>query len=202
MKYKIILITVLILTLHHFSMVGQTAENNPLNIPVVSKAPINYRINVSGSTLHGYYKKGYSLTIYGDTYSIGYRADCDKDDDWLGATVGGTTQSSNSFESTYNCVFNPHSLYGTVLPGNKTGQHHYDNLKKLGVGIGDLTITYKVDKKTFLLIQLSVLYLTEVHIINLENQVWQLVISSRLHWIIINLFTLFSRTQLNILNKL
>lgn len=125
---------------------GQTAENNPKNIPVISKAPISFRVNESGSTLHGYYKKGYSLTIYGDTSSVGYRADCDEDDDWSGAIVGGTTQSSNSFESVYKCVFNPHILYGTVLPGNKKGQRHWDNLKKIGVGIGDLTVTYKLDK--------------------------------------------------------
>ena len=57
-----------------------------------------------------------------------------------------TTQSSNSFESAYKCVFNPLNLFGTVLPGNKTGQTHFDRVKKLGVGIGDLTITYKLDK--------------------------------------------------------
>ncbi|MDP4208913.1 MAG: hypothetical protein Q8928_08880 [Bacteroidota bacterium] len=146
MKSKILLSSVLILVLFSSMLFGQTAENNPKNIPVISKAPISFRVNESGSTLHGYYKKGYSLTIYGDSSSVGYRADCDKDDDWSGAIVGGTTQSSNSFESEYHCVFNPHILHGTVLPGNKKGQRHWDNLKKLGVGIGDLTITYKLDK--------------------------------------------------------
>ena len=127
-------------------MFGQTADNNPTNIPIISKAPVSYRVNETGSILHGYYKKGYNLTIYGDSSAIGYRADCDKDDDWSGAKVGGTTQSSNSLESAYKCVFNPHNLYGTVLPGNKKGQNHFDNLKKPGVAIGDLTITYKLDK--------------------------------------------------------
>jgi hypothetical protein len=124
---------------------GQTADNNT-NIPVVSSAPISFRINESGSKLHGYYKKGYNLTIYGNNFALGYRADCDKDDDWSGATAGGTTQTGNNFESTFNCVFDPHKLYGTVLPGNKSGQYHYDNLRNLSVGIGDLTITYKLDK--------------------------------------------------------
>ena len=146
MKNKILLIIVLFLILQSFKLFGQTAENNTINVPVISKAPVCYRINVKGSELHGYYKKDYSLTIYGDTSSIGFRADCDKDDDWSGATPTGTTQSSNSFEYTYGCIFNPHILYGTVLPGNNTGQNHYDNLRKLNVRVGDLTITYKLDK--------------------------------------------------------
>ena len=145
MKNKISTITILILVVVNYSMYGQTVLNNPQNIPIVSKAPVSFRVNVSGSTLHGYYKKDYSLTIYGDTSTIGYRADCDMDDDWSGANVGGTTQSSNNFESVFNCVFDPHNLFGTVLPGNKSGQNHYDNLKKLGVEIGDLTMTYKLD---------------------------------------------------------
>ena len=37
----------------------------------------------------------------------------------------GTTQYSNSFESANKCGFNPHNLYGTVLPGNTTGQNHF-----------------------------------------------------------------------------
>lgn len=146
MKNRILLFIALICIVHNSTLFGQTADNNPKNIPVVSKAPISYRVNVSGSILHGYYKKGYSLTIYGDTSSIGYRADCDKDDDWSGAEVGGTTQNGNIFERKFSCVFNPHILYGTVLPGNEKGQYHYDSLKKLGVTIGDLTITYKLDK--------------------------------------------------------
>lgn len=125
---------------------GQTVENNPSNIPVVSSAPVSFRVNESGSKLHGYYKKGYKLTIYGDSSAIAYRADCDTDDDWSGATVGGTTQSSNSFESAFGCVFNPHNLYGTVLPGYKSGQNHYDKLKNLSVEVGDLTTTFKLDK--------------------------------------------------------
>ncbi|HOY95585.1 MAG TPA: hypothetical protein PK509_07605 [Catalimonadaceae bacterium] len=111
----------------------------------VSKAPVCYRVNETGGILHGYYKKGYDLTIYGDSLALGFRADCDMDDDWSGATVAGTTQASNSFESTFRTVFNPHILFGTVLPGNKTGQNHYDGLKKAKVGAGDLTITYKLD---------------------------------------------------------
>lgn len=125
---------------------GQTAKDNPGNIPVVSTAPVSYRVNVSGSKLHGYYKKGYNLTIYGDSSAVGYRADCDMDDDWSGAVVESTTQSSNSFEFTFRCVFNPHNLYGTVLPGNGSGQNHYDKSRALGVRTGDLTITYKLDK--------------------------------------------------------
>lgn len=125
---------------------GQTATANPQNIPVVSKAPVSYRVNVSGSKLHGYYKKGYDLTIYGDSSAIGFRADCDLDDDFSGANPGGTTQTSNSFESTFKCVFNPHDLYGTVLPGNNNGQKHYDRCNALGVRPGDLTITYKLDR--------------------------------------------------------
>ncbi len=125
---------------------GQTAESNLTNLPSISNAPVSYRVNESGSKLHGYFKKGYNLTIYGDSSVVGYRADCDKDDDWSGATVGGTTQSSNSFETTFGCVFNPHNLFGTVLPGNKVGQNHFDKLKSQSVGIGDLTLTYKLDK--------------------------------------------------------
>ena len=86
---------------------SQTAANNPNNIPVVSKAPVSYRVNDSGSHLHGYYKKSYSLTIYGDTNAVCFRADCDEDDDWSGATGGGTTQTKNSFETKFHCVFNP-----------------------------------------------------------------------------------------------
>lgn len=130
---------------------GQTEENNSTNLPSISKAPISYRINESGSKLHGYYKKGYNLTIYGDSSVVGYRADCDKDDDWSGANVGGTTQSSNSFETTFGCVFNPHNLFGTVLPGNKAGQNHFDKLRSQSVGIGDLTLTYKLDKNNKLI---------------------------------------------------
>jgi hypothetical protein len=145
MKNRIIILLALTVCGQCSLLFAQTAESNSTNIPIVSKAPVSYRVNESGSILHGYYKKGYNLSIYGDSYTIGYRADCDMDDDWSGANAGGTTQSSNSFESTYKCVFNPHNLYGTVLPGNKAGQNHFDNLKKLGVGIGDLTITYKLD---------------------------------------------------------
>ncbi|HEX5152524.1 MAG TPA: hypothetical protein VFW07_13835 [Parafilimonas sp.] len=146
MKNKIFIIVTLVVCGQSSIVLGQTAENNSTNISIVSKAPVSYRVNESGSTLHGYYKKGYNLTIYGDSSVIGYRADCDADDDWSGATAGGTTQSSNSFESAFKCVFNPNNLYGTVLPGNNKGQNHFDSLKKRGVGIGDLTITYKTDK--------------------------------------------------------
>ena len=151
MKNANFMIVTLLVCAQPFILFGQTAENNTTNIPIVSKAPVSYRVNESGSILHGYYKKGYDLTIYGDSSAIGYRADCDSDDDWSGANAGGTTQSSNSFESVFKCVFNPHNLYGTVLPGNNTGQNHFDNLKKLGVGIGDLTITFKIDKNNKLI---------------------------------------------------
>jgi hypothetical protein len=127
-------------------IIAQTVESNPTSIPVVSSAPVSFRVKESGSKLHGYYKKGYNLTIYGDSSAIAFRADCDTDDDWSGATIGGTTQSSNSFESSFGCVFDPHKLYGTVLPGNKNGQNHYDKLRDLSVGIGDLTVTFKLDK--------------------------------------------------------
>ena len=130
---------------------GQTVDNILSKISDVSSAPVSFRVNESGSKLHGYYKKGYNLTIYGDSSVIGYRADCDKDDDWSGAKKNGTTQTSNSFESIYRCVFNPHELYGTVLPGNKKGQNHFDELKKLKIGIGDLTITYKLGKNNKLI---------------------------------------------------
>ncbi len=141
-----ILSTTMLLIGHANLLVAQTAENNTAKLPVVSKAPVSFRVNVSGSKLHGYYKKGYNLTIYGDSVAIGYRADCDIDDDFSGAHVGGTTQSSNSFETKYKCVFDPHTLYGTVLPGNGKGQNHFDKLKNLSVGSGDLTITYKLDR--------------------------------------------------------
>ena len=140
------IIVILFISGHCLTLCGQTASKNSMNIPIVSTAPVSYRVNESGSTLHGYYRKGYSLTIYGDTSAIGYRADCDEDDDWSGATVSGTTQSSNSFESAYKCIFNPHNLYGIVLPANKKGQNHFDSLKKLKVEIGDLIIAYKLDK--------------------------------------------------------
>jgi hypothetical protein len=121
------------------------AQQSVADTQIVSTAPVCYRVNESKTVLHGYYKKGYDLTIYGDSLALGYRADCDMDDDWSGATVAGTTQASNSFESTFHAVFNPHILFGTVLPGNKTGQCHFDGLKKANVGTGDLTITYKLD---------------------------------------------------------
>jgi len=121
------------------------AQESVADTQIVSKAPVCYRVNESKTVLHGYFKKGYDLTIYGDILALGYRADCDMDDDWSGATVAGTTQASNSFESTFHTVFNPHILFGTVLPGNKTEQHHFDGLKKANVGTGDLTITYKLD---------------------------------------------------------
>ncbi len=146
MKNQIFFIVALIVCGQSSLLFAQTAGSNSTNIPIVSSAPVSYRVNESGSVLHGYYKKGYNLSIYVDSSTLGFRADCDMDDDWSGANAGGTTQSSNSFESTFKCVFDPHNLYGTVLPGNKTGQNHFDNLKKLGVGIGDLTITYKLDK--------------------------------------------------------
>lgn len=127
---------------------AQTLIENPTNLKVVSSAPVSYRVNKkvgTKSVLHGYYKKGYNLTIYGDSSAIGFRADCDKCDDWSGAKVEGTTQDKNSFEGRMKCRFNPHELYGTVLPGGK-GMNHYEGTKKLGVSDGDLTITYRVDK--------------------------------------------------------
>src|SRR5664279_2077208 len=111
MKNKILIFFCLPGSGYSSTIYGQTVENNSNNTNIVSKAPVSFRVNESGSTLHGYYKKSYSLTIYGDTSAIGYRADCDEDDDWTGAKAGGTTQSSNSFESAYKCVFNPHTLY-------------------------------------------------------------------------------------------
>lgn len=125
-------------------------KNIPISdsLSIISFAPVKYRVNTSdGKSLHGYFNKHYSLNIYGNENIIGYRADCDMDDDWSGAVVQGTTQASNSFESKYSCVFNPHILYGTVLPGNKSGQSHFDNTRHLGVDIGDLTLTYKLDSK-------------------------------------------------------
>lgn len=118
------------------------------SLVLISSAPVKYRINQKdGKTLHGYYSKGYNLNIYGNPNMITFRADCDIDDDWSGATVSGTTQSSNSFESHYSCVFNPHILYGTVIPGNALGQNHFDALKTLGIGAGDLSMTYKINSK-------------------------------------------------------
>lgn len=114
---------------------------------IVSKAPVSFRVNVSGNNLHGYYKKNYNLEIYGDSFLLGYRADCDADDDWSGAVVKGTTQDKNVFEVKFKCKFNPHILYGTVLPGNSKGLNHYDGLNKQGVNAGDLTMTYKLDSK-------------------------------------------------------
>jgi hypothetical protein len=128
------------------NLLAQTVDDTLTKIPVVSKAPVSYRINVRGSVLHGYYKKGYDLTIYGDSLAVGFRADCDKDDDWSGAKAHGTTQSSNSFESAFRCEFNPHVLYGTVLPASQKRQNHFDKLKQLGVETGDLTLTYKLDE--------------------------------------------------------
>ncbi|MGH2667188.1 hypothetical protein [Flavobacterium sp.] len=127
---------------------GQNSENNDAIPTVISTAPIKYRVNErDGKTSHGYYSKGYNLSIYGDTNLIGYRADCDMDDDWSGANPEGTTQDSNSFESKYRCVFNPHKLYGTVLPGSKNGQNHYDGFKRVGVEVGDISITIKIDSE-------------------------------------------------------
>ncbi|KOY87788.1 hypothetical protein AD998_18095 [bacterium 336/3] len=143
---KVTLFISIFILLFCSNLFGQTADDTLTKIPVVSKAPVSYRINVQGSTLHGYYKKGYDLTIYGDSLAVGFRADCDKDDDWSGAKAHGTTQSSNSFESAFRCEFNPHLLYGTVLPSFQKGQNHFDKLKKLGVETGDLTITYKLDE--------------------------------------------------------
>lgn len=128
------------------NLLAQTVDDTLIKIPVVSKAPVSYRINVRGSVLHGYYKKNYDLTIYGDSLAVGFRADCDEDDDWSGAKAHGTTQSSNSFESAFRCEFNPHVLYGTVLPASQKGQNHFDKLKQLGVETGDLTLTYKLDE--------------------------------------------------------
>jgi len=123
---------------------GQTIKNN---LQTISIAPVNYRVNESdGATLHGYYKKGYNLTIYGDTSAIGFKADCDMDDDWSGAKVQGTTQNTNTFETRFNCKFDPNKLYGTVMPGNDSGQHHYDGFNRVGAGVGDLTVTYRVNK--------------------------------------------------------
>ncbi len=151
MKSKITMIAIWVVLGQSALIFGQSAVNNPAKIPVVSKAPVSYRVNESGSKLHGYYKKAYHLTIYGDSTAVGFRADCDRDDDWSGANAGGTTQSSNSFESTFKCVFDPHILYGTVLPGNKAGQNHYDKITALGAGEGDLTITYKLDKNNMII---------------------------------------------------
>lgn len=125
--------------------IGQNSENASTNIPVVSTAPVNYRVNKSnGKTRHGYYSKGYAMTIFGDTNAIGFRANCDVDEDWSGAVADGPTQSSNSFEPKFDCTFDPNKLYGTVIPGRKVGQNHYDGTQKLGVEVGDLTITYKL----------------------------------------------------------
>jgi hypothetical protein len=142
---KLIFIFLTLLCGHISLVFGQTA-NDTTNIPILSSAPISFRVNESGSILHGYYKKGYNLTIYGNNSALGYRADCDKDDDWSGATARGTRQTKNNFESVFNCVFDPHKLYGTVLPGNNIGQNHYDKLKNQAVGVGDLTLSYKLDK--------------------------------------------------------
>ncbi len=144
MKFEVLIYTLLFELLINPLVFSQNTEKNIQNIPILSSAPVCFRINENDGSLHGYYKKGYHLIIYGDTSSIGYRADCDEDEDWSGAKVEGTTQASNSFETTYKCEFNPNILFGTVLPGNKTGQNHWDNLKKVGVHVGDLTITYKL----------------------------------------------------------
>lgn len=144
----LIILSMFIFFVINVKTIGQDKQNNDENLNVVSEAPVKYRVNEKdGITLHGYYSKDYKLTIYGNANVIGYRADCDIDDDWSGAVSHGTTQSSNSFESKYSCIFNPHQLFGTVLPGNKTGQNHYDGTRKFGVDVGDLTITYKIDSK-------------------------------------------------------
>ena len=146
MKALLLLLSCSLLPGFFSQIYGQTTEDSLIKIPILSTAPFSFRVNVSGSKLHGYYKKAYNLTIYGDTLAYGYRADCDRDDDWSGATVGGTTQSFNSFESKFKCKFNPHQLYGIVLPGNKLGQNHYDAILKVNGKVGDLTITCKLDR--------------------------------------------------------
>lgn len=114
--------------------------------PLLSKAPVKFRINQNGgSELYGYFNKPYSLSIYGNDNVIGFRADCDLDNDWSGAIVKGTTQSSNSFENFYSTIFNPNLLYGTVIPGNKVGQNHFDATRNAGLRPGDLSITYLLD---------------------------------------------------------
>lgn len=146
MKSKVIIFLIFVALGNCFLTYGQSVENVPNSISIVSKAPISYRVNVTSNKLHGYYKKKYDLTIYGDSLIMAFRADCDKDDDWSGATPGGTTQTGNSFETSYHIEFNPHILYGTVLPANQRGQNHFDGLMRNGAGTGDLTMTYKVDK--------------------------------------------------------
>ena len=116
--------------------------------PIVSSAPVKYRVNESnGKTLHGYFNKGYNLNIYGNSSVAGFRANSDGDNDWSGAKAGGTTQSSNSFETKYGVSFNPNILYGTQLVGNGVGQNHFDGLNGIGAGTGDLTITFKIDNQ-------------------------------------------------------
>jgi hypothetical protein len=152
MKNKILIFKLLIIVFTiNIDFFAQTLTQNEAKIPSVSKAPICYRVNDNKNALHGYYKKEYSLTIYGDSNAIAFRADCDEDEDWSGAITEGTTQATNSFESTFHCTFNPNILFGTVLPGNKTGQNHWDKMKNLGIGIGDLTITYQLDKNNKLI---------------------------------------------------
>jgi hypothetical protein len=124
---------------------GQTGKKSTNGLKVVSTVPVRYRVKKSDG-IHAYDKKGHNLTIYGDTSAIGFRADCDMDVDWTGAKAKGPTQSINRFESLYKCAFNPYQLYGTVLPGNAIGQHQFDGYTGVGAGVGDLTITYRVDK--------------------------------------------------------
>ncbi|MCA6468806.1 MAG: hypothetical protein IM591_00265, partial [Chitinophagaceae bacterium] len=124
---------------------------------LITTTPVRYRVNVSGSTLHGYFKKGYNLDVYSTQLKnptsnsteamVAFRADSDVNEDWSGASSVGTTQSGSAVEGKYGPGFNPDNLNLLTLPGNKKGQSNYDAFRSLGTSVGDLYLAMHLDKK-------------------------------------------------------
>jgi RHS repeat-associated protein len=122
---------------------------------LISSAPVKYRVNQSGSKLHGYYPKGYNSNIYASaltnptsesiqSFVIGYRADADVNIDWSKADAHGTIQSGSAIESKYGVAINPENVNLVTIPGNDKGQSHFEAMKAKGVTSGDLAVSLRI----------------------------------------------------------
>ena len=121
---------------------------------LISTASIKYRVNYN-STEHEYFNKGYDQNIYASRLTnandasikisvIGWRADSDEDRDGSGAMPGkaNTDQKVTSFGTKYGKELDASTVPYGVIPGGV----HKEALSKEGVVVGDLYITFRIDK--------------------------------------------------------
>ena len=118
----------------------------------ISIAPVKYRVNTSKTKLHGYYNKGYNMSVYSVSspiLAVGFRSDSDINEDWSHVKTGKgkTNKKGNKIEGKYGKIgWDPSKLNLLTIPGNNPGQNHFDGFQDAKVSMGDLYFAQVIGK--------------------------------------------------------